>query len=44
VVIFSAFVPTLIAEKFFQPTILTMEAWDRLRNINKNKKNNKEMS
>jgi len=44
VVILSAFVPTLIAEKFFKTTSLTMEAWGRLRNINKNKKNNKEMS
>jgi Kef-type K+ transport system membrane component KefB len=30
VVIMSAFVPTLIAQKFFQPTIETMHAWGRL--------------
>jgi Kef-type K+ transport system membrane component KefB len=30
VVILSAFVPTLIAQKFFQPTLRTMEAWGRL--------------
>ena len=30
VVILSAFVPTLIAQKFFQPTIKTMIAWGRL--------------
>jgi Kef-type K+ transport system membrane component KefB len=30
VVILSAFVPTLIAQKFFQPTIKTMRAWGRL--------------
>jgi len=30
VVILSAFVPTLIAQKFFQPTIRTMMAWGRL--------------
>src|SRR5437016_2324011 len=30
VVILSAFVPTLIAQKFFQPTIRTMVAWGRL--------------
>src|SRR5437764_197385 len=28
VVILSAFVPTLIAQKFFQPTMRTMHAWD----------------
>jgi Kef-type K+ transport system membrane component KefB len=39
VVILSAIVPTLIAERFFQPTILTMEAWGRLRKISKNNKN-----
>lgn len=27
VVILSAFVPTLIAQKFFQPTLKTMRAW-----------------
>jgi Kef-type K+ transport system membrane component KefB len=30
VVILSAFVPTLIAQKFFQPTVQTMHAWGRL--------------
>jgi len=30
VVILSAFVPTLIAQKFFQPKIVTMVAWGRL--------------
>jgi Kef-type K+ transport system membrane component KefB len=30
VVILSAFVPTLIAQKLFQPTIKTMHAWGRL--------------
>jgi Kef-type K+ transport system membrane component KefB len=30
VVILSAFVPTIIAEKFFQPTMKTMIAWGRL--------------
>ena len=36
VVILSAFVPTLIAQKFFQPTVRTMVAWGRLykRQIN----------
>jgi Kef-type K+ transport system membrane component KefB len=36
VVILSAFVPTLIAQKFFQPTLRTMIAWGRLykRHIN----------
>jgi Kef-type K+ transport system membrane component KefB len=36
VVILSAFVPTLIAQKFFQPTLRTMIAWGRLykRQIN----------
>jgi len=36
VVILSAFVPTLIAQKFFQPTVRTMVAWGRLyrRKIN----------
>ena len=29
-VILSAFVPTLIAQKFFQPTTRTMRAWGRL--------------
>lgn len=30
VVILSAFAPTLIAQKFFQPTLRTMNAWGRL--------------
>jgi len=30
VVILSAFIPTLIAQKFFQPTLKTMQAWGRL--------------
>ncbi len=36
VVILSAFVPTLLAQKFFQPTLRTMTAWGRLyaRKIN----------
>jgi Kef-type K+ transport system membrane component KefB len=36
VVILSAFVPTLVAQKFFQPTARTMTAWGRLyqRKIN----------
>ncbi|MGD0537805.1 MAG: cation:proton antiporter [Verrucomicrobiota bacterium] len=36
VVILSAFVPTLVAQKFFQPTLRTMTAWGRLyqRRIN----------
>jgi hypothetical protein len=29
-VILSAFVPTLIAQKLFQPTVRTMAAWGRL--------------
>ena len=33
VVILSAFVPTLIAERFFKPTIKTMHAWGRLYRI-----------
>jgi len=38
VVILSAFVPTLIAQKFFQPTLRTMTAWGRLyrRRVNGN--------
>jgi len=32
-VILSAFVPTLIAQKFFQPTMRTMHAWGRLYRI-----------
>jgi hypothetical protein len=36
VVILSAFVPTLPAQKFFQPSLKTMMAWGRLyqRKIN----------
>ena len=30
VVILSAFVPTLIAQKLFQPAVRTMKAWGRL--------------
>jgi Kef-type K+ transport system membrane component KefB len=30
VVILSAFVPTFVAQKFFQPTVQTMHAWGRL--------------
>ena len=40
VVILSAIIPTLIAQKFFQPKISTMIAWGRLRRIaGTNKKN-----
>jgi Kef-type K+ transport system membrane component KefB len=38
VVILSAFVPTLIAQKFFQPTIETMVAWGRTYNERMNNK------
>jgi hypothetical protein len=43
VVILSAIIPTLIAQKFFQPEVNTMIAWGRLRRItelsnNKNKR------
>jgi hypothetical protein len=30
VVILSAFIPTLIAQKFFQPSVEAMHAWGRL--------------
>jgi Kef-type K+ transport system membrane component KefB len=41
VVILSAIIPTLIAQKFFQPEINTMIAWGRLRRITEiSKKNN----
>ncbi|HQI28894.1 MAG TPA: hypothetical protein PLT20_12490, partial [Sedimentisphaerales bacterium] len=30
VVILSAFVPTLLAQRLFQPTVRTMTAWGRL--------------
>lgn len=36
VVILSAFVPTLIAQKFFQPTMRTMHAWGRLYRLKDN--------
>jgi hypothetical protein len=39
VVILSAFVPTLIAQKFFQPTIETMVKWGE---IYREKINNKQ--
>lgn len=37
VVILSAIIPTFIAQKFFQPNIKTMDAWGRLRKMNKTK-------
>jgi Kef-type K+ transport system membrane component KefB len=40
VVILSAIVPTLIAQRFFQPVTLTMNAWGRLRKITENGKRN----
>lgn len=40
VVILSAVIPTLIAQKFFQPTESIMIAWGRLRNIKRLKKLN----
>jgi Kef-type K+ transport system membrane component KefB len=40
VVILSAFVPTLIAQKLFQPTIRTMAAWGRLYQRKVNGKSN----
>ncbi|HMN49763.1 MAG TPA: cation:proton antiporter [Ignavibacteriaceae bacterium] len=40
VVILSAIIPTLIAQKFFQPTEIMMHAWGRLTRISK-KNNNK---
>jgi Kef-type K+ transport system membrane component KefB len=40
VVILSAIIPTLIAQKFFQPSEVMMHAWGRLSRISK-KKNNK---
>ncbi len=39
VVILSAIIPTLIAQKFFQPTENMMIAWGRLREMSKNNKN-----
>lgn len=41
VVILSAIVPTLIAQKFFQPSSGTMISWGRLRRKTVNKKKNK---
>ena len=41
VVILSAIIPTLIAQKFFQPEIRTMIAWGRLRKMSDNSKKNK---
>jgi len=41
VVILSAIIPTLIAQKFFQPEIQTMIAWGRLRSITNNGKKKK---
>jgi Kef-type K+ transport system membrane component KefB len=37
VVILSAVVPTLIAQRFFQPKITVMQAWGRLRRIRQSK-------
>ncbi len=42
VVILSAIIPTLIAQKFFQPEISTMIAWGRLQRI-ENKKGTKKL-
>jgi Kef-type K+ transport system membrane component KefB len=41
VVILSAIIPTLIAQKFFQPEIHTMIAWGRLRRMTENSKKQK---
>jgi hypothetical protein len=38
VVILSAVLPTLFAQKYFQPKDSTMHAWGRLREKNKNAK------
>jgi Kef-type K+ transport system membrane component KefB len=40
VVILSAFVPTLIAQKFFQPTIETMVEWGKIYSERINNKKN----
>lgn len=40
VVILSAVVPTLIAQRFFQPEISVMQAWGRLRRIRQSKNSN----
>ena len=42
VVILSAFVPTLIAQKFFQPTIETMVEWGRIYDERINDKNRRQ--
>jgi hypothetical protein len=41
VVILSAIVPTLIAQRFFQPSAHIMNAWGRLRRIKENGKSKK---
>jgi hypothetical protein len=41
VVILSAIVPTLIAQRFFQPETNIMNAWGRLRRMTENGKKNK---
>ena len=38
VVIFSAFVPTLLAERFFKPSLKTMHAWGRLYRLKGNRR------
>jgi hypothetical protein len=40
VVILSAFVPTLIAQKFFQPTIETMVEWGKIYSEHINRRKN----
>jgi hypothetical protein len=40
VVILSAIIPTLIAQRFFQPEISTMIAWGRLRKQKETSKQN----
>jgi hypothetical protein len=40
VVILSAFVPTLIAQKFFQPTIETMVEWGKIYSERINRRKN----
>ena len=41
VVILSAIVPTLIAQRFFQPALTTMVAWGRLYRVGSQKPNGK---
>jgi len=41
VVILSAFIPTLLAQKFFQPSLKTMHAWGRLYRRKQTPRNNK---